>query len=203
MFNVAVLTPSAGKCEFGYAQCLAQLVRYFCTHEVIKGEAEQGIQITGQQSFSTSCNREMLIDAVIDKDFSHICFIDDDMWFEQDTLHSLAQRNLDFVVANYPRKRLPLSYIAIGLDGKELPMAPSLVGVEEAAQVGFGFALIKTEVVKAVSKPRFPLPYNSSTGQYGSEDYWFCNQAMKKGYKIFVDHDASKKVGHIGSYLYK
>ena len=203
MFNVAVLSPSSGKCEFRYAQSLAGLVLYFCTHAIEKGVAEQGIQVVGQQSFSTSCNREMLIDWAITKDFSHVLFIDDDMEFEPSVLHDLAARKLDFVVCNYPRKKIPIEYISVNLEGKELPTHREMVGLEEAMQVGFGMALIGMKVVKEIDKPRFPLPFNVQTGDYGSEDYWFCRKARAKGYKIFVDHDASKKVGHIGSYTFR
>lgn len=205
MFNVAVCTPSAGRCEFQYAMSLANLVRYFCTHAVYEGENEQGIQIAGQQSFSTSCNREMLVDAVLaSKDnFSHLLFIDDDMRFDRDCLHLLASRREDFVVGNYPRKTTPLSYIAIGLDEEELPMPKGATGIVEAKQVGFGFALIKLELFKYVEKPWFPLPYSTTTKQYGSEDYWFCHQARKLGYRVFVDYDVSRKIGHMGSWEYK
>jgi hypothetical protein len=200
MFNVAVLTPSSGKCEFRYAQSLANLVLHFCSTRIYEDSNVQGIQIVGQQSFSTSCNREMLIDWAITRDFSHVLFIDDDMEFEPDVLNRLADRRLDFVVCDYPRKKIPRSTIAIGLDGEPMKLEE---GLEEAAQVGFGMALIKMEVIKNISKPRFPLPFNSATGEYGSEDYWFCKKAREDGCKIFVDHDASKKVGHIGSYTFK
>jgi hypothetical protein len=200
MFHVAVLTPSSGKCEFQYAQSLANLVLHFATNKVMFNDDYQGMQIMGQQSFSTSCNREMLIDALIDKEFSHVLFIDDDMQFEPSILNDLARRELDFVVCDYPRKKIPRSTIAVGLDDE--PMKKD-EGLEEAKQVGFGMALIKMDVVKCVKKPRFPLPFNSSTGEYGSEDYFFCMRARENGYRIWVDHDASKKVGHIGSYMYK
>jgi hypothetical protein len=200
MFNVAVLSPSSGKCEFRYAQSLANLGVYFCSTEIEEGVNIQGIQFVGQQSFSTSCNREMLIDWAITKNFTHVLFIDDDMEFEKDILHDLARRKLDFVVCDYPRKKIPQSMIAIGMDGKEMKMSE---GIEEARQVGFGMALIDMKVIKSVNKPRFPLPFNSQTGEYGSEDYWFCKKAIDNGYKIFVDHDASKKVGHIGSYTFR
>lgn len=200
MFNVAVLTPSSGKCEFRYAQSLANMVLYFATHSVIEGEKEQGIQVVGQQSFSTSCNREMLIDWSLTKDFTHVLFIDDDMEFEPSVLNDLGKRDLDFVAANYPRKQLPLSYISISPEGKEIPQREG--GLEEASLVGFGLTLIKREVIEALEKPRFPVMFNTTTGEYGSEDYWFCKCAREKGYKIFVDHDVSKKVGHIGTYIY-
>jgi hypothetical protein len=176
---------------------------HFCSHEIIEGENVQGIQVVGQQSFSTSCNREMLVDWAITKDFSHVLFIDDDMEFEEDVLFDLARRNLDFVVCNYPRKKVPLSFISIGLNGEELITSKDSMGVEEASQVGFGMALIGMNVIKSIEKPRFPLPFNTVTMEYGSEDYWFCKRAKDNGYKIFIDHDASKKVGHIGSYTYR
>jgi len=203
MFNVAVLSPSSGKCEFGYALSLANLVLNFATNRIEEGEGVQGMQIVGQQSFSTSCNREMLIDWAITKDFSHVLFIDDDMSFEPSVLVDLARRGKDFIVCNYPRKKVPLSFISIGLDGKEIVTDKESSGVEEAGQVGFGMALIKMDVIKAVPKPRFPLPFNSATGEYGSEDYWFCKTARDKGFHIYIDHDASKKIGHIGSFTYK
>ena len=120
MFNVAVLTPSSGKCEFQYAQSLANLVLHFATNKINFSDEYQGMQIVGQQSFSTSCNREMLIDWALEKDFSHVLFIDDDMQFEASILNDLARRELDFVVCDYARKKNPRSTIAIGLDWESM-----------------------------------------------------------------------------------
>lgn len=202
MFNVAVLTPSSGKCEFGYAQSLANMVLYFCSH-AIDDSHEQGINIMGQQSFSTSCNREMLIDMAMKGDYSHILFIDDDMSFDPEVLNDLAKRDCDIIACNYPRKKIPMSFITIGNDFQEIKTTKESSGLEEVRQVGFGMALIKRQVFESIPKPRFPVPYNSAIGEYGSEDYWFCEQARKNGYKIFVDHDTSKKIGHIGSYVFR
>lgn len=203
MFNVAILTPSSGICRFKYAQSLANLVLYFCTHEVDEEMKEQGISLGGQQSFSTSCNREMLVDGVIEKDFTHILFIDDDMKFEPDILHVLARKKKDIVVANYKKKlQGEQEWVATGLNKRDIRSQKHCVGLEEALHVGFGLSLISLEVFKKIEKPWFPVPYNLSTSNYVSEDYMFCRAAREAGYKIYVDHDASRRVKHIGDYEY-
>ena len=203
MFDVAILTPSAGIVRMDYAESLARLVLFFCTHPVIQEEKEQGISIKAQQSFSTSCNREMLIDSIINTPFTHVLFIDDDMGFEEDALHIMAQKDQPIVLANYPKKVLPVRFISRGFKDEEIVTRKDSEGLEEVYIGGFGFALIKREVFMSVPKPRFPLLYNKEHNIYSSEDYWFCAKAREMGYKIYIDHDASKKVWHVGNYRFQ
>ena len=203
MFYVAVLTPTAGNVKMDYAQSLARMVLHFCTQKVDPESPEQGMILAAQRSFSTSCNREMLIDMILpNKEITHVLFVDDDMGFEEDTLHLMASRNQDILCANYPKKKFPIEFITIGLDGKELASHRESIGLEEAQQGGFGFALIKREVFERLPKPWFPVLYNSTLNVYSSDDYYFSRMARLSGYKIMIDHDASHKVWHMGDFKF-
>lgn len=36
----------------------------------------------------------------------------------------------------------------------------------------------------------------------GGEDYWFCHMCDRAGVEVWVDHDLSKRISHLGSYPY-
>jgi hypothetical protein len=64
---------------------------------------------------------------------------------------------------------------------------------------GFGVSLIKMEVFKNIPKPWFMPLYMKDQNAYTTEDVPFFHRARKSGYQVIVDHDASKKVSHVGN----
>ena len=61
--------------------------------------------------------------------------------------------------------------------------------------------LIDLSIMSRVAKPWFKVEWGDESNQYG-EDWWFCQQFEKAGIPIFVDHELSWQVGHIGQMEY-
>lgn len=134
----------------------------------------------------------------------YILWIDDDMGFPKNTLERLinaASAGLDIVAANCPRKEIPPRWTAkrdgiiVNSNGK--------TGVEEVDSVGCAMMLVNMNVYKSLPIPHFELPWDPNAGGYVGEDVYFCRKAKKAGYKIFIDHDLSKEITHVGSYRYQ
>jgi hypothetical protein len=72
-------------------------------------------------------------------------------------------------------------------------------GVVETDAVGMGTLCVAREVFETLGQPYFQFAYVGE--RFIGEDIWFCNQARKAGYKIWVDfmltslHQGTKLVG--------
>lgn len=125
---------------------------------------------------------------------SHVLFIDSDMVFPPDTVQRLLSHDLDIVAANcIQRQRLRWT---ARKDQREVESLDR-VGLEEVTTVGFGVTLIKTSVFNKLQVPWFDTPWDGA--RHMGEDIYFCQLANHGGYKIFIDHDLSQEVGHVGT----
>ena len=66
---------------------------------------------------------------------------------------------------------------------------------------GFGFVLLKRDVVRKVYEATNGFPFKYVTGNpVISEDIFFCNELDKLGIEVWCEGNA--KVGHIGKFTY-
>lgn len=158
-------------------------------------------------ALSTTCgsnwieNRETIGETALERGATHLCFIDDDMVFSEAVIPRLLARahaGLDIVTVNYMVKQEPAdTFTAIGLNGSRVRTTADSTGVEEVAANGFGVSIISAEVFKKVPQPWFLPTWNKDFG-YSTEDVPFFRKAREAGFKVWVDHDASKAVAHVG-----
>lgn len=80
---------------------------------------------------------------------------------------------------------------------------PESTGLQEIGSVGMGVMLIKKRVFAKLSEPWFETPWRHDKRGYIGEDVYFCNKARDAGFKIWIDHDVSKEIGHIGTFEFK
>lgn len=145
--------------------------------------------------------REEAAKIAVDVDMDYLFMIDDDMMCPDDLFLSLFKHNVDIVAPlaftrNYPHK--PVIYSCVdGWDSvsnseyfiNHAVMKYPRNQLVECDAVGFGAVLIKGSVLKGVQAPRF-----MSTCGTG-EDIFFCYQAKKQGFRVFVD--TATKLGHL------
>jgi hypothetical protein len=138
---------------------------------------------------------------------SHILFIDSDMTFPQDMIQRLLAHDVDIVATNCARRRMPTGPTAQNYDenGKrqQVYTMPESTGLEEVGSVGTGVMLIKREVFQGMSEPWFDMPWQYETRGYMGEDVFFCKKAQELGFKVYIDHDVSKEIGHIGTFEFR
>ncbi len=143
--------------------------------------------------------RQKLLQEAINTGHSHAMFIDSDMVFPTDTCHRLFEAQKPIVATNYVVKCIPSRFTAIGLDGKHTD-SRNKTGLEQVSRMSLGLSLINLEAIKDLPHPWFTFPW---LGEYhGGEDYWFCDKAKEQGIDMWIDHDLSKEIGHVGMYNY-
>ena len=111
-------------------------------------------------------------------------------------------RRQPIVVTNYLIKTEdwctnPL-FVAVDLNDKRVPLTDQSTGLQPVAYSGFGASVIDVDVFRKIERPMFMPEYNRETGKYTTEDNPFFKRAREAGYPVYVDHDASKLVRHIG-----
>jgi len=128
---------------------------------------------------------------------THILFLDDDMQFPMETIVDLFKHDVDIVAANCATKVFPPSPTA-RRDGKEVYTTKESTGIEEVDRIGCAVMLINTDIFKNIEEPWFAMPQCPKRGTLIGEDVYFCEKAKEAGFKVYIDHDLSKGVYHIG-----
>jgi hypothetical protein len=192
--------PTAGRVPIDFCNSLAGLMARFASTSV-PTIPDRSISLS-LRTFASSnwiTNRERLARMAIDEDFTHLVFLDDDMSFDPRVLEILLGRRHDVVVVNYLIKSEPAQdFVAVDLNGKRVSTTEKNTGLQEVAYSGFGVSIIATEVFKRIPQPWFIPDFNAEKSEYTTEDNPFFEKVRKAGFKVWLDHDASKLVGHVG-----
>jgi len=145
--------------------------------------------------------REMLADVALQYHCDYLFMVDDDMMAPMDLFYRLVKHDVDIVAplafTRNPPHRPVMFSVVDGFDpvlrrqyyiNNTVHNYPRNKLVECDA-VGFGAALIKTDVFRAMKKPWF-------MGTMGcGEDVHFCVQAKKLGFHVFMD--TATKLAHL------
>lgn len=198
--NIAIGIPTAGKVAMSFAASLTSMVAKFAAGGVpTVPEAKITMSVHVMESSNWITNREKLARGAIDEGKTHLLFLDDDMIFDPRVLDSLLGRRQPIVVTNYLIKTEPAKdFVAVGLDGNRLPTKETSVGIEPILYSGFGVSLIDVEVFKKTPQPWFMPDFDAVSGEYTTEDNPFFRRARESGFSVYLDHDASKMVAHVG-----
>lgn len=200
--KIGVAIPTAGMVPIAFASSLAGMVAHFAANKVMTvPEAKITLGIHVLQSSNWITNREKLARMAIEAEETHLMFLDDDMSFDPRVLDVLLGRRQAIVTTNYLIKTEPAKdFVAVALDGqRRIPTTSESVGIEPVAYSGFGVSLIEVDVFKKTPQPWFQCDFNAATSEYTTEDNPFFRRAREAGFTVYVDHDASKMVAHIGS----
>lgn len=198
---IAVCTPARDMVHTMFTYDLVNLVCYHTlnTNDAISLKISEGTLIANQRA-------ELSLDAMREG-CSHLLFIDSDMRFPQDMISRLLAHDVDIVATNCARRRMPTgptAQIYKENGDRELVWSmPESTGLQEVGSVGMGVMLIKAGVFKALSEPWYETPWRSDKRGYIGEDVFFCKKAREAGFKIWIDHDVSKEIGHIGTFEFK
>ena len=67
------------------------------------------------------------------------------------------------------------------------------------AAVGMGCMLVHTDVIREMRRPRFQTTWIPETNDHMGEDFYFCQEAQKLGYDVFIDDQLSTDLQHLGT----
>lgn len=146
------------------------------------------------------CGRELVLEAVIKQGFTHLLWLDTDMRFPRETAVLLAMHDRPVVGCNY-RVRQPSGLFTAFKDGQRLATTATSTGLEAVDYCGFGVVLMRTDVVKDLGRPWFRHGLNEFGGDVG-EDVMFCRGLRAAGHTVYIDHDLSKEIIHVGQFDY-
>lgn len=220
--RILIALPTAGRIVGKTAYDLASLVAYLsgrgATTRVdadvyLSLQLQESSVIHSNREFIAGCaagrkgyipNAELAVLQALESDITHVLFIDDDMSFAPQAVDLLIGRRQPIVGVNYCFKKFPIEFMAVALDGKRrVATTESSTGLEEVSYIGFGLSLIETRVFRNTPKPWFLPEYIPDLDTYTTEDNPFFARARKAGFPCLVDHDASKLVGHVGSFEFR
>lgn len=159
-------------------------------------EGLEFVRIVWRSTSNLPESRHVLaVQATRDHGATHVLWVDSDMAFPQDALHRLLAHDLEIVGANYPRRMPPHWSSASDIEGRAFP--PGCKGLAEAGVIGFGLLLTKAQVF--ADEYELPLFAHHDADGYCTEDVTFCRKVRARGHRIWVDHDLSREVRHVGS----
>ncbi len=158
--------------------------------------------IIATQGYHIAENRNYIANKALKENCDYIFTVDDDMIFSPDTLERMLVHKKDIVgVAYHPRFEIdkdthkPLDkthIITLKEEGKN--------ELFECEAVGTGVMLINTKIFYEIEKPWFQITNHETGYTTMGEDWWFCKQAKKAGFRIWCD--PTIKVGHIGQQVF-
>ena len=193
--NVSICIPARDEVATGFAHDLAIMsARWYAAAPVgvsFNVHIVNGTLIADQ--------RAKLARMALTSGAEYVLYLDSDMRFPPYLLEKLVAHGKDIVACNYATRRLPVKTVAFS-DFATLKCIYShdRKGLEEVDAIGMGAMLVKTEVFRKLPQPWFNVSYLPSGGMYVGEDIYFCKLAQAHGFKVWVDHDLSKDVKHIG-----
>lgn len=202
-WKIYICVPTAGTVPMPFAYSLAGMVANFAASAAsgpVIPERPVTLSLKVIESSNWITNREKLArNAIDDPECTHLMWLDDDMSFDPGILNVLLSRRQDIVVTNYLIKTEEKdSFVAISLDKKRMPTRECDTGIVPITYSGFGVSLISAEVFRKVPQPWFMPRFLPEVSEYTTEDNPFFALAREAGYTVYLDHDASKMLRHIG-----
>ena len=157
--------------------------------------------------------REKLASEALEWGADQLLWIDSDQRFPANALEVLQARQAQVIGTNATTRREPILPTALNLEIKREMLAgkaegePYQVwskvesrgksGIEQVTAVGFAVTLISKDVFAKVPRPWFDIIWTDHGNVIG-EDVAFCVKCMENDIPVYVDHDLSMHIGHIG-----
>lgn len=193
--RISICVPTRDLCNSDFTHSWVKMVAHFCTHFVGRGQAE----IINLMDLGTLLPdmRNTLAEQSIKMGATHILWLDNDMNFPEDTIERLYRHGKPIVGANYSQRKEPAKPVA-AKNGVWVYTEEDSTGLEQVDFVGMGCMLVETAVYEHLPKPWHTLGWNPNKNTIVGEDVYFCRKAAGIGADVFIDHDLSKELGHVG-----
>jgi hypothetical protein len=202
--KIAVLTPVHGNPSASYVQSLGDMLLASAAADV-RGESGEPLPLEMKLFLhSGSCltrGRSELAARALEWGAHAVLWIDADMVFPRDTLVSLLARNQWVVGCNYARRESKPTPTAVK-DGALVYTGKESEGLEEVDRLGLGLCLVNNQAFAAVAQtgnlwPLFAFTIRPDGRSNVSEDCFFFDRLRAAGVKVWLDHDLSKRIGHM------
>lgn len=200
--RIALCTPTRDICSAEFNHSVEKMIGHFATNFIATGQAET-VTLTDVGTLLPDM-RNTLARVAIEHGATHVLWLDNDMIFPVDMIERLYQHGKPIVAANYSQRKRPCKPVA-AKDGLWVYTEENSSGLEMVDYVGMGCMLVETAIYESIPKPWHMLAWNEKKQEIVGEDVYFCRKARAAGADIWIDHDLSKEVFHIGyhNYSYK
>lgn len=191
------------KIALGMVYYRAMSVRTFASLWAIARTYQGKLDLITEGSCYVHWNREEIVEKVLQRDYTHLWFVDTDVIFPHDTLDRLLAHNVDLVGAYYNVRQQNADYstVKVAVDGVIASAATPLpdklfcsVNGYEVVTIPTGCMLIRLDVLKKINPPYFRCE------RPVGEDTFFCSWLWSAGVKIWCD--PTIPVGHVGEAIY-
>lgn len=202
VLNLAIGIPSGNTWEADFAISTINMIGHMRSTK-IPGYHGISYVVLSRKSSLLPKSREDIVKKAIQEKADYLLFLDSDQAFEADLFNKMLAKGKSVVAANIALKSLP-SFPTARKKVKGTPTGDFIysnnkTGCEKVWRIGFGAMLINMTVFNFIPKPWFKVEWTEETGPVG-EDWYFCEQLEKAGIDIYVDHDVSQTIGHLGGY---
>jgi hypothetical protein len=195
MPRVAICCPSGDMVHKGFAMSLFAMGIYSSGFGDMVQIPMAGIGIEGSL---IARNRNQAIAQAQKLGVDYALFLDSDMKFPMGTLRRLLGHKKDVTGGTYIQRDEPHRLLGKWPDGTQLTSDR----IHEVDALPGGCLLIKMSVFEGMTKPYFRTPAFEASDDdpewIQGEDYYFCEQAKRLGYSIWLDVALSMELGHIG-----
>lgn len=201
---VVVGVPSGNTWNARFGVDLVNLVANF-TRKRVPGYSNISLQVVNVRSSILPKNRLDLVKAARELHATHLLFLDSDQTFPPDVVHRLAAHHELIVAANIATKQFPANATARAFDpenpkGSVVYTDPESTGKQQVWRVGTGVMLVNMRVFDRVQGDLWSMKYLPEVDTYQGEDWTFCQKCEEAGIPIYIDHDLSKQIGHVGDF---
>jgi hypothetical protein len=194
--KLAIGGPTRDTVPASFAVSTAHLLAY--TREM--GPWGKAVTLDFVASTYIHVGREWFLEASIKQGATHVFWLDTDMVLPRETIVLLAMHEQPVVACNYVVRQQSGLFTAFKGDAR-VPTTEASTGLEAVEYVGMGAMLMRTSVVEKLGRPWFRHGLNGLGGDVG-EDVMFCRGLAAAGHTVYIDHDVSKLVEHIGQHAY-
>ena len=198
-----IAVPSQHIWEATFGMSLVFMTNSLAAHPV-EGYKDIEYQVFNKRGSLLANMRQTLLERALKEDFTHLLFLDSDQTFPPDLVHRLLAHDKQVVACNIATKKLPPDPTArqqsLTDRAGQLVYSHNQAGLEKVWRVGTGIMLLRLNLFKrpGMQPPWFDQRWNEGLNSYVGEDWGFCEKLQKAGVSIYVDHDVSKEVKHVG-----
>ena len=203
--RVVVGVPSGGSWNAEFGTSLVSLVANFANVPV-PGFKSHELRVANVKGSILPKQRLDILKAAKACQATHLLFIDSDQTFKPDLLHRLLSRGKDVVACNIATKQIPANTTARRKtddpQGEVVYSDEQAFGLERVWRVGTGVMLLSAKAFNQIPHSAFAMSYKPDVDAYQGEDWTMCEALEQAGVPIYVDHDVSKTIGHVGTFTY-
>ncbi len=137
---------------------------------------------------SVSCARIEICRYFLNRDYTHLFMVDDDIWLEKDAIDKLLSHDKDVIIVGCLINQGKIALNAYKKDFEQCLVGTS--GLSEIDVGGLGACLVKKDVIRSLNLHTcFAIKHDKDLKLAFGEDYTFCKSVKELGYKIYCDFD--------------